>query len=72
MHHLCGTVVPLLIGHAPRWLGHLHRLAQIGVIACFAPEDVVTPIIVQGLDGGGSGTEAVFGDQALAVRVVLA
>ncbi len=72
MHHLCGTVVPLLIGHAPRVLGHLNLLEQIGVIAFFAPADVVTPIIVKGLDVGGIGTEAVFGDNDLEVRVVLA
>jgi hypothetical protein len=53
-------------------LGHLNLLEQIAVIAFFDPEDVVTPIIVKGLDVGGIGTEAVFGDNELEVRVVLA
>jgi hypothetical protein len=64
--------VPLIIGDAAGVLGRLDLMAQIGVIACFDPEAIVTTIIVQGLDAGGSRTATVFGDDARAVGMSLA
>ena len=42
------------------------------MIAFFAPEDRVQSMVLQGLDVRRIGTQAVFGDDALEVRVVLA
>ncbi len=52
--------------------GRLHLAEQIGMIAFFDPEDIVTTIIVQGLDVGGIGTQTVFSDDELEMRVILA
>jgi len=38
------------------------------MIAFFDPEDIMTTIIVQGLDVGGIGTETVFGDEMMNLR----
>ena len=72
MHHTRGAVVPLIIGDAPGVLRRLHLLEQIGMIAFFDPEDIVQTVVVQGLDVRGIGTQTVFGDDELEVRVVLA
>src|SRR2546429_4997280 len=42
MHKTRGTVVPLIMGHATLLLGRLHLCEQIGMVACFPPEDGVT------------------------------
>src|SRR5882724_7411203 len=52
-----GAVLPLIIGDAPSLLGCLYLLEQIGVIAFFDAEDIVTTRIVQGLDMGSIGTQ---------------
>ena len=44
----------------------------IGVIAFFDSKDIVTPVIVEGLDVGGVGTQTVFGDNELEMGVILA
>ena len=72
MDHTRGAVVPLIIGHAPGVLRRLHLLEQIGMIAFFDARDIVQTVVVQGLDVGGIGTQAVFGDDELEVGVVLA
>src|SRR2546430_10342242 len=41
-------------------------------IAFFDPEDIVTTVIVQGLDVRGIGTQAIFGDDEFEMRVILA
>jgi hypothetical protein len=46
-------------------LRRLHLLEEIGMIACFDAENVVTPVVVQDLDRGGIGTQGVFGDDTL-------
>ena len=46
MAHTCRAVMPLIRGDAPRFFGCLHLRAHRGMIACFAPEDRVTPRIV--------------------------
>jgi len=68
----CGAVVSLVIGHAPGVLRRLHLRTQQGMIAVFDPEDIVQIIGVQGRDVGSMGTQAVFSDEALEVRVLLA
>jgi len=72
MDNSCGTVVPRILGHAPSCFGRLHLLAPRGMRAVFAPEDSVTPVIVQGRDVGGLGTQRVVGDDALELRMILA
>ena len=42
------------------------------MIACFDPEDIVQSVVVQGLDVRSIGTQAVFGDDELEMRVILA
>ncbi len=46
MDNSCGTVVPLIMGHAPSCFGRLHLIEQIGMIAFFDPEDIVTTVVV--------------------------
>ena len=55
----------------PGVLRHLDLLEQRGMITCFDTQDRVQTLGVQGLEGGGMRTPAVFGDHALAVWVVL-
>ena len=45
-------------------------LEQIGMIAFFDAENIVQPMILQGLNMRGVGTQAIFGDNELEVRVV--
>ena len=42
------------------------------MIAFFDPEDIVQTVAVQGLDVRSIGTQAVFGDDELEMRVILA
>ena len=72
MDHTCSAVVPLRRGPTSSLLGSLHLVEHIGRIAFFAPEEIMTTIIVPGLDVGGMGTATVFGDDALERRVSLA
>src|SRR5262245_32077577 len=41
MAKTCSTVVAFIVEHTPRVLRRLHLLEQKGMIACFAPEDIV-------------------------------
>ena len=62
----------LIRGHAAGVLRRRHLLEQKGMIAFFDPEDIVQSVVVQRLDVRSIGTQAVFGDDALEVRVILA
>jgi len=46
-------------------------LGQIGLIALFDPKDIMTTMIMEGLDVGSIRTQAIFGDDKLEMRVVL-
>src|SRR6516225_8900869 len=72
MHQPSSAVMPLIVGDAPRCFGRLYLLEQIGVITLFDTENVVTPVVVQGLDVGRIGTQGVFGDDKLEMRMILA
>ena len=72
MDHPCGAVVSLIRGDTSGVLRRLHLLEQKGMIAFFDPEEIVQSMVVQGLDMRGIGTQTVFGDDELEVRVVLA
>ena len=72
MDETCGAVVPLRRGDTSGVLRDLHLRAQIGLIACVAPKDIVTIVVVEGLDVGGMGTQPVCSDTALELGVVLA
>src|SRR5712691_2400575 len=52
MHDTRGAVMPLVRGHAPSVFGRLHLCAELGMIAVCDPEDILQPMIVQGLNGG--------------------
>jgi hypothetical protein len=56
MDHPCGAVVSLLCGDAPGVLRGLDLLEERGMIAFFAPQDVVEAVRVQGLDVRGMRT----------------
>ena len=70
MHNPGGMVMAFIIGDVPGVLRRLHLLEQPGMIAFFDPENIVQPMIVQGLNMRGIGTQAIFGDNELEVRVV--
>ena len=72
MFNACGALMPRIIGHAPLCLGGLPRLDQRAMSAFFAPEDSVTAIIVQGVDGRRMGTAPICGDDAREMRGILA
>lgn len=72
MDHTRGAVRPRIVGHVPGWRGRLHRLDQIGVVACCAPKPVVEAVVLPGLAVRGMGPQAVFGHDAREVRVVVA
>ena len=71
MHYPRRTVVPIVRRHAPCFLSCLHLLEQIGMIALFDSKDIMTTMIMQGLDVGRIRTQAIFGDNAFEMRVVL-
>src|SRR5260370_12271688 len=71
MHPPRRAVVPIVRRHAPGFLSRLHLLEQIGMIALFAPKDIMTTMIMQGLNVGRIRTQALFGDDELEMRVVL-
>jgi hypothetical protein len=70
MHYPGSAVVSLISSHAPGMLRRLHLLEQPGMIAFFDSEKIVQPMIVRGFKMRGSGTQAIFGDNALEVRMV--
>jgi hypothetical protein len=72
MHQPRSAIVPLIIDDAAGVLGHCDLLEQIGMILCFDAQDIVQIVRLQGLDVRGLGTQAVFGDDALVVRMILA
>ena len=53
-------------------LRRLDVLEQRALLPCFDTQDGVKPLRVEGLDVRGMSTQAVCGDKALEVRVVLA
>src|SRR5215471_19848910 len=67
-----GAVVALIPGDAPSVLSRLDLLEQIGMIALFHPQDIPEVVGVQGLDMRSISTEAVFRDNELEVRMILA
>src|SRR6266851_664641 len=71
MHHPRRAVVPIVRRHAPGFLSRLHLLEQIGMIALFDPKDIMTTMIMQGLNVGRIRTQAIFGDDELEMGVVL-
>src|SRR5213076_558599 len=72
MDHPCGAVVSLIPGDTSGVLRCLHLREEIGMIAFFDPEKIAQAVGVEGLDMWGIGTQTVFGNDALEVRVVLA
>src|SRR5215510_9759526 len=72
MAYPSSAVVPLIIGDAPSLFGHLHLVEQIGMIPFFDPEDIVTSRVMQGVNVRRIGTQGVFGDDELEMRVILA
>src|SRR4029453_12383962 len=66
------AVVSFIRGHVPSMLRHLYLLEQKGVIAFFDPKDIMQIVMLQCLDVRRIGTQAVFSDDELEVRVVLA
>src|SRR3989454_6376318 len=66
MHHPSGAVMALIIRDAPSVLGCLPLGEEMGMIAFFDTENIMQPMIVQGLDVGGIGTQTVFGDNTYA------
>jgi hypothetical protein len=56
----------------PGVLRCLHLIAQRGMIAFLDTQDGVKTVGVQGLKVGSSGTQAVFGNNALEVGMILA
>src|SRR2546421_25793 len=72
LHHSSGAVVPLIIGDSTSVFSCLPLVEYIGMLSFFAPKDRVTRGVMQRLDVGGVRTETVFGDDALAMRVIVA
>src|SRR5260370_29356347 len=70
--HPCRTVVPLRIGAASRFLRCPHLLEQRRMVALCDPEDIVTAVVLKGVNGWRLGTEPIFGDKQLQMRVILA
>lgn len=66
------TVRSFINGHASGRLRRLYRLEHKGMIAFCDAQDIVPIMLVQRLDVRRIRTQAVFGDDALAVWVVLA
>ena len=68
----CQTVVPLIIGDTSRFLRCPYWLEQIRMIALFDSEDRVKAGVMQGFNVWRIGTEPIFGDDTLQMRVILA
>src|SRR5262249_23857343 len=66
------AIVSLIRDDAARLCGHLDLLEQIAMITLFDPQDVTEIVIVQGRDMRRIGTEAVFSNDELEVRMILA
>src|SRR6516162_713293 len=45
LHHTRGTVIPLILGHAPGFLSSLHLFEEIRMVACFHPENIVATVL---------------------------
>ena len=71
MDHPDCAVMAFIIGHAPGLLRRLYLLEQKGMIAFFDAKDIAQIMVLQRLDVRRIRTQAVFGDDALKVRVVL-
>jgi hypothetical protein len=70
--HSGRAVVSFIIGHTPSLFRRLDLLEQKGMRTFFAPKEIVPSLMGQRLDGGRIRTQAVFGDDALEVRLILA
>lgn len=65
-------VIPIIIDDAPSLLGRRDVREQVGMIPLFNTQNIMDIVIVQHLDMGSVGTQAVFGDDQLKMGVVLA
>ena len=72
LDHPGSAVVSCIRGHAPGLLRRRYRLEHNGLIAFFDPKDIVPIVMLPRLAVRRMGTQAVVGDDALEVRVVLA
>src|SRR5712691_6144364 len=72
MHNPRGAVMPLVRGDTPSVLRCLHLREPSGMIAFFAPQNIVQTVRVQGLEVRGLGTQAIFGPHELERWMVLA
>ena len=72
MHQTRGAVVPRIMGDTAGVVRCLDVLEQPGMVPGFDPEDIVEIVIVQGRNVRGIGTQGVFGDNELEMRVILA
>jgi hypothetical protein len=72
MDHPGSAVVSVIIGHAPGMRRRLYLREQQGLLAFFDPTARVQIVMLPRRDVRSIGTQAVFGDDALEVRVVLA
>ena len=71
MDHPGGAVVSLMRDDTAGVLRGLDLLEQIGMIPFFDTQDVVQPVLVQGLDVGSMRTQTIFGDDELQVGMIL-
>jgi len=67
-----GKLATSSIGDAPSLLGRRDGLEQGSMVPFFDPHNIMEVVIVQPWDRGSVRTQAVFGDDPLAVGVVLA
>ena len=72
MDHPDSAVMPFIMGHASGMLRLLYLLEQKGMIAFFNAKDIMQIVVLQRLDVRSIRTQAVFGDDELEVRMVLA
>ena len=71
MDNFSGAVMPLIIGDATRFFGRLHLRKQVGMVTLFHPQNIMTAVIVQGLDVRGIRTQGIFSDNEGEMRVSL-
>src|SRR5713101_7197529 len=72
MAQTCLGVIPIIIGDAPSLLGRRYMLEQGSMVPYFDTQNIMEVVILQKLDMGSVGTQAVLGDDHLEVGVVLA
>jgi hypothetical protein len=64
-------IVPIVIAHPSGSLSRRHVRKQGGMVAFLDPQKVMHLVVLQYFDVRGIGTEAVFGDDQLEVRMIL-